>query len=307
MSKPDHPGLTSFWEGYCSNAPDVGVINRLAASLRSNRELSAVENSGLDVERAASLLGCRLRTFIIESRDTSHSASLVPRARGEFPFEILYNSAESWRRQRFSIAHELGHTFFYDRSARPARRLPQRVSVREEQFCDVFAGELLAPAAAIPSSPSLEDVIRLADELTVSQQVIARQMLRHGRFGWQAILFLSRPEQRVDGRDELRVRWSVAKHGHHVPKTTSYLQGPAFDAWRDQTPSLGRSSFEMGSLRGIITQLAIPCSTGVLVGVTALDSERDKLPSSILRPDAERAPSLASVTDNLSHSEQRAN
>src|ERR1700687_5339224 len=156
-------GLTSFWEGYCSNAPDLGVIDRLAASVRSSHtDLSGAVDSELDVTLSANLLGGGLRSFSTEADDPSHSASLVPRARGWFPFEILFNAAESWRRQRFSIAHELGHTFFYDRSMRPARRLPQRVSNREEQFCDVFAGELLAPVATIPASPSLQDVIRLA-------------------------------------------------------------------------------------------------------------------------------------------------
>ena len=63
-------------------------------------------------------------------------------------FQIIVNSDIEYTRERTTIAHEIGHTLFYDPSYAPPRRVyaadfPQRK--REEWVCFAFARSLLLP------------------------------------------------------------------------------------------------------------------------------------------------------------------
>lgn len=64
---------------------------------------------------------------------------------------ILYRSTlDSPARQRFTLAHEIGHTLFYDLSCSPPQRLNERephhaAKSEGERRCDVFAAALLVP------------------------------------------------------------------------------------------------------------------------------------------------------------------
>jgi hypothetical protein len=83
---------------------------------------------------------------------------LQPRTQGGFIARILRASYAS--RARFTLAHEIAHTFFYDQDRRPPRRLVpysradafglnRRCSAaNEEWFCNEFAFELLLPEGA---------------------------------------------------------------------------------------------------------------------------------------------------------------
>jgi hypothetical protein len=78
------------------------------------------------------------------------------------------------QRHRFRVAHELGHTLFYDRSAgRPRRRVA--VTRREEAFCDRFAQALLLPDGAVAKcAPSPGEVLRIQREYDVSLETCVR-------------------------------------------------------------------------------------------------------------------------------------
>jgi hypothetical protein len=87
-------------------------------------------------------------------------------------YDILLNSAAPRLRQRFSLAHEIAHTFFIEDDPEPRTR--QRCATpsernrfrKEEKLCDFGAGELLMPAAPF-----------LADALLVGPSCIAAQWL----------------------------------------------------------------------------------------------------------------------------------
>ena len=79
-------------------------------------------------------------------------------------------------RARFRTAHELAHSFFFDRGHGTPRRR-QRNSVRQEDFCDAFARALLVPPpAAGRVAPSADAVIRLQRRFDVSLEVAARAL-----------------------------------------------------------------------------------------------------------------------------------
>jgi hypothetical protein len=131
---------------------------------------------------------CSFATMASPQIDTATSrraleALLVPRAGG---FDVMVNSDPpkdsaspitdpviARRRARFRLAHEIGHSFFYDRRpAVPVRCAPG--SDAEERFCDLFASVLLIPSNAIPEDPTPHDLRTLSSRFDVSLEVASR-------------------------------------------------------------------------------------------------------------------------------------
>lgn len=118
--------------------------------------------------------------------DTSHDALLIPRADGQFSIVVdPIPKAETSlsvdiirHRNRFRIAHEIGHSFFYDRSFSPPRRLT-RPSAEEEEFCDEFASALLVPRhVAKVQTADPRSIFELQKLHDVSVEVAARSVAR---------------------------------------------------------------------------------------------------------------------------------
>jgi len=72
-------------------------------------------------------------------------------------FSVAVARSDRSNRARYTLAHEIGHTFFYDLSYKPPERLTpysrnqtasgeiRSATQLEERFCDAFAAELLFP------------------------------------------------------------------------------------------------------------------------------------------------------------------
>lgn len=114
----------------------------------------------------------------------SSSAQLVGLRR----FHIQYSAAEGLRRQRFSICHEIGHSFFVSPEQHKAGGLRVRAQLEsslepetEERLCDLVAGVLLMPRkhfsdAAAVSIPSLNGLERLAEIFQVHPIAVLKRM-----------------------------------------------------------------------------------------------------------------------------------
>ena len=101
----------------------------------------------------------------VRRRRLGHSGMLVPK---EWPISVLVNQEDGTRRQRFTVAHEMGHYLLRDASGLVA-------SASVEQFCDAFASELLVPQvqlqrllAGIEGLPAAEELVELANRLRVN-------------------------------------------------------------------------------------------------------------------------------------------
>ena len=94
-------------------------------------------------------------------------------------------------RTRFSIAHELGHTYFFDIGSRPPRRACaiRFGSPDEERLCDIAAAELLMPGYLLregvstmpcPGQPhfSMHIFQFLLEAFLVSVEALARRLVR---------------------------------------------------------------------------------------------------------------------------------
>jgi hypothetical protein len=90
---------------------------------------------------------------------------LSPKSWGGFTLSISARSLASQEAglggyADYLTAHEMGHSFFYDRSERPyRRRLPN--SVAEERFCNLFARWLLIPSCLPRDAASIAGIVTI--------------------------------------------------------------------------------------------------------------------------------------------------
>lgn len=159
--------------------PPLGVASELAARVRMAL--------GLDDTRCVGIRALlREGGFVLREMDLrvgrgGHQALLQPLDTG---FRICIDTSLSLvastrvtrrHRARFRIAHEIGHSFFYDRSAARPRRLFPVGSAAEEDFCTEFARALLVPPGAVARCPAeASEVFSLAAKYDVSAELAAR-------------------------------------------------------------------------------------------------------------------------------------
>ncbi|MEL7483988.1 MAG: ImmA/IrrE family metallo-endopeptidase [Planctomycetota bacterium] len=101
-------------------------------------------------------------------------------------FDILVRADRSPRRQRFTIAHELGHLLFYKYAPAAKRRQAdtgEPAPLEEERLCNLAAEEILMPSwyveeLAGQTDDMLDMALRLADSCDVSLQAAALRVAR---------------------------------------------------------------------------------------------------------------------------------
>jgi Zn-dependent peptidase ImmA (M78 family) len=95
---------------------------------------------------------------------------------------VHLRGSDSAERQRFTICHEIIHTFFPGFREERRTRTDSKVGTYdpnqlEEYLCDLGAAELLLPhkpfLAALPAEPDLDDVIELAEMFDASLEATA--------------------------------------------------------------------------------------------------------------------------------------
>lgn len=103
--------------------------------------------------------------------------ALRPRGKSyESGFDLILNRDIDERRRRFTLAHEICHTFFYE-LVPEMKFVPHKACEVEEHLCDVGAAELLMPrkqirAAVRDLAPCIESLKDLADQYSVSMSAM---------------------------------------------------------------------------------------------------------------------------------------
>ncbi len=123
---------------------------------------------------------------VIYDYEGASGAILEPVSGG---FVIRLGKYQTNIRRRFGIAHEIGHTFFYNLNYDPPVKIFPRERSRalidkiEEDICNAFARELLIPKElvkqdiAISSDRNLKMITDLAVKYMVSPEVTARRLM----------------------------------------------------------------------------------------------------------------------------------
>jgi Zn-dependent peptidase ImmA (M78 family) len=120
------------------------AVERAAETTRG-RLRGSLNSAPTDVFRIAMDNKVRVINDLVGS--SCEEGLLIPR-KGSYLVRLKKNSTES--RRRFSLAHELGHTFFYKDSGNGPRHqiglLSARERTAEERICNLFASALLMPS-----------------------------------------------------------------------------------------------------------------------------------------------------------------
>lgn len=111
-------------------------------------------------------------------------------AEGDLVIEVCTTLADT--RRRFTIAHEIGHTFFFEAFASPGgdttyrrTRGLDRATAREEGWCHNFAGDLLVPdvwlreETRMIEDPSIDVLVALAARYRVAIEPLVAQLARY--------------------------------------------------------------------------------------------------------------------------------
>ncbi|HEC87082.1 MAG TPA: ImmA/IrrE family metallo-endopeptidase, partial [Thermoplasmatales archaeon] len=127
----------------------------------------------------------KIKKIIWDEKLTYRESLLIPRGDG---FIIKLNPKKSQVRLRFSCAHEIGHTYFFDLNTRPPQKFYSTSSSRywvEEGYASEIAGEILLPepylsktASKISKDPSLEALTQLRNDFNVSYEVLIKRLFR---------------------------------------------------------------------------------------------------------------------------------
>ncbi len=168
-------GFTGRSHGAKALCASTGYPDPLEAirfrSLRLIRE-AEIENPPFSPFVLGSRLGIRRVVF----SPIGFDACLIPLTDG---YEVQICSEHSKVRQNFSMAHEIGHVFFFEvtgkpQTARREKRIGMNEPNREEEFlCDYTASELIMPSSHFFSDvhhfgPSLASIFELASRYRAS-------------------------------------------------------------------------------------------------------------------------------------------
>jgi len=296
----------------------TGAIDAAAAIRLKARELIElyVASFGaptmpINVEVLASLRGIRRSEELpLHSPD----AELVPDGIGGVTMRVNPDRPDT--RQRFSVAHEISHTFFPDYTTKGWCRTDARYRDRTdpddhlEMLCDIAAAELLFPqpwftedAAAVADASAL---LRLATTYHASREATTRRYAETSPESVAAV-FLTwklKPTQKAtvgrkdqgnlfgvtpeEVRDALRLRIEYTAmseafkaNGHFLPKDKSVEnEGPIYRAASTGGPAEDECFLDLGQAAGTYRVWAIPLWTAE----DQQGSNRENAVAAILRP-----------------------
>jgi hypothetical protein len=219
--------------------PSLASAEALAGAVRKATGTRPDTRQGLSPLLA--LGGFHLRPGRLSARGGGIEAALAPLADGRFALTVDTEPRGGWgsvspelreeldrHRLRFRVAHEIGHSFFYDRSGtRPRRVAPG--SAEQERWCDRFASALLLPPSVVVSTPPTpKSLLRLQRRFDVSLHVAVRALARVHRDRFLALLVARGPRPPY-----VRVQWQK-RYGAPAPRwwTDEQLQSALRDGLR---------------------------------------------------------------------------
>lgn len=226
----------------------------------------------------------------------SPDAELAPRSDGEVEMRVHPDRPET--RKRFSIAHEVSHTFFPEFQKRSWCRTDARYRDRNdpdqylEMLCDIGAAELLFPnpwfgndAAKVTEAVGL---VTLAEAYQGSREATLRRYAELSSdpiaaiyFSWklkpvqkgivdnvdQGNLFGISHEDQVRDAKQLRIDYVIRSQSfdslrHFIPPEKSIENtGPIFDASATASCCDGECHLSLGPSSGTYSVMAIPLPT----------------------------------------------
>jgi len=161
---------------------DSFLLDKVQSLLSRSAKLKGPLQPPIDPSSLAELCG----VLSVEHRRMVPEGVLTP-VQGGFRIYLQSNFAQQRGvklRQRFTLAHELAHTFFYDRNGgvpKPAKGTPR--GQRLERLCHIGASQILVPEIALRNElkgegevVSVQRILDLARLFEVSAEVLIRRL-----------------------------------------------------------------------------------------------------------------------------------
>lgn len=255
----------------------------------------------------------------------SQDSEIAPEPDGRIVLRVNHDRPRT--RQRFSIGHEIGHTFFPEYKLKAHCRKPVNRDSADpndllETLCDVAASELLFPDPWFPERVSqlelsADAIARLASEYESSPDATVRHLVEVHPEPMAAVYFvwkLKPTEIRQVNNDRnqmcmfqddplvapepmLRVDYSILNplfqrlFCEHIPKDKSIpSRGPIHEASALQRPMDGAMWLDLGTFQGSPNVHAIPLYTSP----TSAGPRGEVSVVAVLRPSTARPPSSCS-------------
>ena len=189
----------------------------------NNVLLEAVENGWtgppFDTFEVANLLG-----IAVIPCESIRDARLVALSKGLYRIE--YNPLQPKARIRFSIAHEIAHTFFPDCHEIVRNRAPKHEIEGDEwqleMLCNIIASELLMPLGSFPeighSEFSIDNLLRLRTRFQVSTEAVLLRFLKLSRI--PCAVFAASGQQ--GSSTVLRIDYIRCANGWQLPFKSSW-------------------------------------------------------------------------------------
>ncbi|MDA8311837.1 MAG: ImmA/IrrE family metallo-endopeptidase [Actinomycetota bacterium] len=165
-SKKVDSRVNALMQFHGANGDPADLINRLCLGLLDD----ASAEVPVDLEVLASFRNAHVVHAEMEQAETIHWDG--------HNFQVRLRDEDTPGRQRFSCAHAIVHTWFFESAdtGSNGHSLDWR-SEAEEELCDLGAAALLLPEAAFrpacPAEVTVEDVLRLAEEFQASAESTA--------------------------------------------------------------------------------------------------------------------------------------
>lgn len=196
--------------------PPYELAERAAADLRRRAGLGHSEPL-VDLNPVLAAGNFKLARADLRAADGGLEAMMFPGSNGTLSIRVDPTPCGGWgsasdpligeisrQRERFRVAHEIGHALFYDTSSQRRRRL-RRSSPGEEAFCDRFAAALLMPPLAVREMPvAAASAIALQRRFQVSLEVALRALVSANP-GAKAVLAYWREAECSD----LSIQWGT--------------------------------------------------------------------------------------------------
>ncbi len=165
------------------------------------RDLGEVRPPFLATPEKSAFVKSRKVSRVQYSENTTQHGHLIPDGGG---FTLLVKVGLTPERTRNVIAHELGHTYFFDVTKNP----PEPFSTQDFSWENTegpsyeIGREILAPRMWLldrAQRPSLESFLSLMHDFRVSAQVLARRLVHDVRL-WDILLVISPEQLMLSGR-----------------------------------------------------------------------------------------------------------
>lgn len=212
----------------------------------------------LDMPVHAELLAEKWGVISIEHQPISSAGMLLP---GRSGYKIILNESHSGSRQRFSLAHELGHLLLHkcgmSGSITSARfRGSDEGSQAEEQLCDQIAAEILMPSMAFYEDGwmegwSLRSLRTLADKYDTSIPATARRMI--DLMPEESLLGVWKASNNAN--EKATFQWShCGKTSYRIPSTSTVSDqrlGLINRAWNSYQVESGFAPVKLGRRKSV--------------------------------------------------------